>query len=819
MKKVFPRCLIQGLGIGAYFQANTFAMPFRLPAHRPFPFSLLLPSFSFPKRPLCWVLTLLLLTSPAMAQQLVPALPDSAATATVQDYSARMELAYATLSHINRSARQNFDPGPLQESLPDLEKTLAAIRTGLEQKGVINIKQLQMSRFLLDDMRAELTGWRASLDTAQRQLVAMRGQLRGLKLPAAQLSLPDSAAAQVLRQAGANLQGKRQRAEKLLTEKLLLVHQLQTRVVTSDIQTLDLQDLVDRQTRRFKRQSQGPEYGYLWAPVPDSVAQTPTRTRLIPSEASQTIIAYYFAQNWDNWAIMALVGAVFFGWVRYNFRRVQRAGHEALDGEQPFHYLRPVPVWATLVVVLSLAPALELHPPPVYLDVLQLLLLVSLTGLFWRSRAEKSFHYWLGIFLFFVILSVTNAINSPGLPMRLWLLSLNLLAAGLGVLFLRRGQWLNMSRSVVLVCYVFVGLNVLAVLANVLGRLSLARLLSTTAIFGLTQIIGLSVFVNLITEAFHLQMQASRLAGGASGAGFNYEKIEASLGKLLSVAVALLWLMVLASNLNLYTWLYGQLGQLLAAPRLIGSTRFTLGNIGLFFFIIYASTQLQKYVGYFFGEVHDDASPDYNRRGSWLVGLRLVLIVVGFLLAVAASGLPLDRIAIVFGALSVGIGLGLQGVVNNLVSGIILIFERPFLVGDFIEVAGKSGRVMDIGIRSSKLTSLSGSEIIVPNGDLLSGHVINWTRTNNHMRVELILKLAPGTDLETARALIQEEVKSSPNTLPNLPAEILLSSIAGQVYELKVMFWIVNIRQQEATKSEILAGINERFTERGILLS
>ena len=776
----------------------------------------LLSAFSIARRCLCWAL--LLAAGPALAQKMPP-MADSAATASVQDYSARLELAYATLNRINASTRQGFDPAPLQESLPDLEKTLAAIRAGLEQKGAVNIKQLQMSRFLLADMRDELGDWRASLDTAQQQLAAMQRQLRGLQLPEVRLAVADSTATQVLGQTGQLLRSKQRRAAQMLAKKLLLVNQLQTRVVTSDIQALEFQDLVTRQTRRFTRQSQGPEYSYLWAAAPDSVAQAATHTRLIPSESSQTIVAYYFEQNWDNWAIMALVGAVFFGWVTYNFRRLQQAGPAALASEKPFHYLRPGPVWATLVVVCSLAPALELHPPPIYLDVLQLLLLVSLTGLFWRTRAQKSFQYWLGIFLFFVILSVTNAINSPGLPLRFWLLALNGLAAGLGVLFLKRGQRLAMGRSVVLVSYVFVGLNGLAVLANVLGRLSLAKLFSTTAIFGLTQIIGLSVFVNLVTEAFHLQMQASRVAGGASDGGFDYAQIEASLGKLLTAAVALLWLMVLTSNLNLYGWLYGLLRHLLTAPRLIGSTSFTLGNILLFFVILYASTQLQKYVGYFFGQVSDDANPDANRRGSWLVGVRLVLLIGGFLVAVAASGLPLDKIAIVFGALSVGIGLGLQGVVNNLVSGIILIFERPFLVGDFIEVAGKSGRVLDIGIRSSKLTSLSGSEIIVPNGDLLSGHVINWTRTNNHMRVELSLKLAVGTDLETVRALIQDEVKASPNTLPNLPAEILLSNIAGQVYELKVMFWIVNIRQQEATKSEILAGINQRFTERGILLN
>ena len=176
-----------------------------------------------------------------------------------------------------------------------------------------------------------------------------------------------------------------------------------------------------------------------------------------------------------------------------------------------------------------------------------------------------------------------------------------------------------------------------------------------------------------------------------------------------------------------------------------------------------------------------------------------------------------------FGALSVGIGLGLQSIVNNLVSGIILIFERPFHVGDFIEVAGKAGRVQDIGIRSSKLTSVTGSEIILPNGDLLSQHVINWTRTNDHVRVDLVLKLAPGNDLQTdlvkARSLIEAEVTASPYTLHSLPPEILLSSVNGQEYESKVLFWITNIRQEYLTKSEMLAGIYRRFTAEGLQLS
>src|SRR6185312_14447692 len=121
--------------------------------------------------------------------------------------------------------------------------------------------------------------------------------------------------------------------------------------------------------------------------------------------------------------------------------------------------------------------------------------------------------------------------------------------------------------------------------------------------------------------------------------------------------------------------------------------------------IIYVSNKLQKGVGRLYEANEKNGVPAIDKTGSRLVITRLILLIIGFLLAVAASGLPIDKITIVLGALSVGIGLGLQSIVNNLVSGIILIFERPFEIGDFIELDNKKGRVRNIGIRSSKLVT------------------------------------------------------------------------------------------------------------------
>ena len=135
------------------------------------------------------------------------------------------------------------------------------------------------------------------------------------------------------------------------------------------------------------------------------------------------------------------------------------------------------------------------------------------------------------------------------------------------------------------------------------------------------------------------------------------------------------------------------------------------------------------------------------------------MITVGFFLAVSASKFPLDKITIIISAFGIGIGFGLQNIVNNLVSGLILAFEKPIQIGDIIEVDTRSGTIKEIGIRSSKLATSDGAEVIIPNGDLISHHVINWTLSNTNRRVELIVGVAYGSDIEKVKALFNQPAK------------------------------------------------------------
>jgi small-conductance mechanosensitive channel len=248
----------------------------------------------------------------------------------------------------------------------------------------------------------------------------------------------------------------------------------------------------------------------------------------------------------------------------------------------------------------------------------------------------------------------------------------------------------------------------------------------------------------------------------------------------------------------------------------MGSTTFQLGNILLFIFILYISHLLQKGVGSLYGKASESWDPDVRKNASRLAIMRLTLIVIGFLIAVAASGLPVDKITIVLGALGVGIGLGLQSIVNNFVSGIILIFEQPFRIGDYIELGDKKGRVLDIGIRSSKLLMEEGAEVIMPNADLLSGRVINWTIHNDNIRIEIPLSLEPGHPFDEVSTTIAEALKESDNVMKEQQSEVLLTSINDKAMNVTVRVWINNVHREQIIRGELLNKIHDHLTQKGI---
>jgi small-conductance mechanosensitive channel len=484
--------------------------------------------------------------------------------------------------------------------------------------------------------------------------------------------------------------------------------------------------------------------------------------------------------------------------------------------ELEFEYLPHNYIVAAFIMMFAVGPLFDLHAPSAYIESMQFLMLVILTVICWKKWPRRLFVYWIAIVVLYICFSFTHHMVDPGFWQRNWLILLNLLSVVFGVLFLSQmQQHLPLRGFLRFVIILHNVMNVVSVFCNIAGRVSLAQILGSSAIFAFTQAIGLAVFSKICMEAILQQIVASRLRRHVQGR-LNYQPVLVGFRRPILFLVVILWLIVFATNLNIYTSVLRALADFLTHSRQIGNASFTLGGVLLFFFIIWIAHLLQKYVGFFFGDTGSDDEIHNKGQRSRLLIARLILLCVGYLLAVAASGVPVDKITIVLGALGVGIGLGLQNIVNNFVSGIILIFDRPLQIGDVVEIGDKSGRVREIGLRSSTILTGDGAEVIIPNGDVLSQQIVNWTLSNNQQRLHMALTVKGNNDMEIITSTVKKAILASGFVYEDREPSVLFTKVYDNGFDLTVYFWCVDVNKSGEAKSAITLSLHQALKAQGI---
>ena len=192
------------------------------------------------------------------------------------------------------------------------------------------------------------------------------------------------------------------------------------------------------------------------------------------------------------------------------------------------------------------------------------------------------------------------------------------------------------------------------------------------------------------------------------------------------------------------------------------------------------------------------------------------VVLVGLWFAVLASGMDVTRFTVLVGTLGVGIGFGLQNVVNNFVSGLILLYERPVRLGDVVEVGKTTGEISRIGVRSSTVKTFQGAEVVVPNSNLVSNELVNWTLSDRARRIEIEVGVAYGSDPERVVKLLVEAARGHDGVLEFPPPSALFTGFGDSSLDFQLRCWTRRFDLWTVVASEVRIAVSRALEAAGI---
>jgi potassium-dependent mechanosensitive channel len=358
------------------------------------------------------------------------------------------------------------------------------------------------------------------------------------------------------------------------------------------------------------------------------------------------------------------------------------------------------------------------------------------------------------------------------------------------------------------------GVWALVLLAVLLGYDALGRwILHATVTTAAMLFVVLLIFA-LARAALPMLLRGAETGRRLRGVGVQLAQRLIFLFRIAVVVVATLVLLdiwgVAESPVATWQWITSRGFQ-------AGPLQVTIGGILMGVLVIYIAVLLS-------GLSRTLVTADVERRQEGDRGLaesinRLVhyfIITVGVLAALAVLGVELQNFAIVAGALGIGVGFGLQNVVNNFASGLILLFERPVRVGDTVVVDDVWGTVQKIGLRSTVMVTFDQSEMIVPNADLVSEKVTNWTLSSPTARIILPVGVAYGSSISQVLKILVDSAFAHDAVLKEPPPEGLFVGFGDSSLDFELRVWVSNIRQRLQVRSVILTEVERRLAEAGI---
>jgi potassium-dependent mechanosensitive channel len=553
---------------------------------------------------------------------------------------------------------------------------------------------------------------------------------------------------------------------------------------------------------------------YSWRDAPP-LTELPDLVR--DSAAPQFAVFARFAA--DRSKAMVLHALIFVALVFFALRGRHQARAWAASGSaDPTLRVFEFPVSTALIVALMLSDWVYMRQPMIAMNLIGIVLLLPVLRILNRmALSGQSRLIWVaGIFFVLNRLRDLALLSAPVAEQELVLLLSLGGAAALLWLWRRGALVVGKFRVPDPLLWLAVGALLMSFVAGAFGYMRLARLLNGGTMRGLYIALGLYAGLLVTLGVFAYLLRVWPLSGLHMVTRYR-ALFERRAEVVLRWAMSAVWLLVILRWFGVLDEAQSLATTVLGFRLTRGFVSISLGDVIGLILTVWISFALSRFLRF---ALQEDVYPrlPMGRGLPYAISslLHYVILLLGFLVAVGAMGLDLNRLTLLTGAFGVGVGFGLQTIVSNFVAGIILLLERPIQVGDAIQMGDLDGEVRRIGIRSTTVHTWRGAEVLVPNATLISGNLTNWTLSDRTRRLELPIGVAYGSDPERVIALLVETATTVPGVLAKPSPLALFQSFGDSALNFELRAWTDHFEEWGAIRSRMAVAVNTRLKAEGI---
>jgi len=754
------------------------------------------------------------------------AVSTNVAAIPLAEVAAQAEAAFASLQSIEGNLSADQATLAIQQDLPMLTRESSA-RLEESSKMLSSSPSLQTLKRLdreWEGVRKELAEWKRSLKTRITQLDEDGGRLVQLeqvwKATHASVlasNMPPEVQTQVERVMAAV-----KRTQDKAEAQQMVVLSLQTRVSELDGRAIHSLNAIERAReavirRLFVRDGPPVWSAELWS---DSAQNLVVQSHHSLLRQVQALRGYLERKGGSLVLQGVLFLAILFGLV--GARRTLRK----LGGDEASHAARVFDSPVATALVLALLASSWIYPeaPRLFLAISGAAAMIPTILVVRKLIDRRLFPVLNALVIFYFVDQLRGVAASQAVLSRLLLMA-EMLG---GILFV--GWLLGPGRfgtapagncfwkAIGKACWVALGWFAVAFLADALGYVSLSKLLGHALLQSSYMALMLYAVVRIIDGLFLSALSVPPLTR-LGLVQRHQDLLRSRLRDVVAWAAILFWAAYVLEALSLRAPVFQNLREVLTASWGAGSFKVSPGDVVLFGVTVWASFLISRMVRFVLEEevyARVKLAPGLHYSISKMVNY--VILVIGFFIGIYILGFDLTRLTILVGAFDVGLGFGLQNIINNFVSGLILLFERPIKVGDVIQLGGNEGVVKHIGIRASIVEAPNGSEYIVPNGSLISETVTNWTFSDRLRRIDLPVAVGGPADARRVMELLTGAAAGQSRVLKDPPPEVLLGSFAGDTMSFELRAWTNQTEDWSQIRSELALAVRATLEEHHIAL-